>query len=290
MNQKTHCKFTVLYSLIIICVFFTFLGCDISPNNNPDENYFIVTFDPQNGNSTFRYQVEKNSTISYLPSPSRTSYKFSGWYTEKDGHGELFTKEIIITANITLYAKWVPGYRITFNPNGGSVYPETIDIEAGMPIGFLPNPYRSFYIFLGWYDSENNLYDNTTILNKNITLTAKWRTYPSTSGINAEIRGTTVTFTFNLGEGEDNYLTKLVIYMGWMGGPEYIVNISDMIKTLNVNDGSYSSTYFEQYCKYKYTGTLEYTGSDKRYFCWHEYYFDGTRSSGNPYSIRLDQR
>ena len=57
-----------------------------------------------------------------LPLPTRNGYTFGGWY----GNSSLTTKvgnagdSYIPTGNVTLYAKWVGSYTITYNANGGN--------------------------------------------------------------------------------------------------------------------------------------------------------------------------
>lgn len=65
-----------------------------------------VTFDPNGGTVTEpEKQVELNTSVGTLPSPTRTNYEFNGWYTEKEG-GRKINENEIINDNITFYAQW----------------------------------------------------------------------------------------------------------------------------------------------------------------------------------------
>jgi uncharacterized repeat protein (TIGR02543 family) len=45
---------------------------------------------------------------SYMPSaPTKSGYVFGGWYTARNGGGSEFTGSTVVTANMTVYARWV---------------------------------------------------------------------------------------------------------------------------------------------------------------------------------------
>lgn len=72
-------------------------------------------------------------------------------------------------------------YKITFDPNGGTISPNYIVINQGDEIGELPIPTRGLYTFEGWYtDIQTGIkIDETTKPNGNITYYAKWSYTPS---------------------------------------------------------------------------------------------------------------
>ena len=143
------------------------------------ENYTITyaldggTNAPENPVS---YNVE-TETIT-LKAPTKDKYDFKGWY--KDGG---FTDEITeipqgSTGDITLYAKWLESYTITYELNGGTNVPEN---PAGYNVETetitLKDPVKTGYTFAGWYTAGNS--PVTKIKNGstgNITLYAKWVT------------------------------------------------------------------------------------------------------------------
>ena len=73
-------------------------------------------------------------------------------------------------------------YKVTFNPNGGSVDTTEKVITNSFEYGDLPNPTRTGYTFKGWYTgkTDGKKITNTTIacLSANQTLYAKWQSYP----------------------------------------------------------------------------------------------------------------
>ena len=67
-------------------------------------------------------------------------------------------------------------YKITFNPNGGTVNPTYKYINQGSEIGTLPTPTWTGYIFDGWYTQISGGVNVTSsyIPSGNITIYAKW--------------------------------------------------------------------------------------------------------------------
>ena len=68
----------------------------------------------------------------------------------------------------------VEKFTITFNSDGGSSV-ESIKMPAGVTINAPVSPTKEDYEFLGWYDSNGNLFEFATMPEKNITLTAHWK-------------------------------------------------------------------------------------------------------------------
>lgn len=67
-------------------------------------------------------------------------------------------------------------YRVTFNPNGGSVSESFRPISNGHEIGALPEAARAGYIFEGWFTSASGGEEVTadTIITDNVTFYAHW--------------------------------------------------------------------------------------------------------------------
>ena len=147
---------------------------------------FTVTFNANGGSvSTSSKTVTYDSTYGTLPTPTRTNYDFLGWYTDAtNGTKVESTTTVKITSNQTLYAHWkLSTVTITYNANGGSVSPSSVDITVGGKISSLPTPTRSNYIFMGWYDSTSctNKITTSTTFSTNKTIYAHWL---SNNGVN----------------------------------------------------------------------------------------------------------
>jgi uncharacterized repeat protein (TIGR02543 family) len=69
---------------------------------------YTVTFDPEGGTvSTPSVTVNSGETVTSLPTPTKTGNTFGGWYTEKNGGGAQFTSSTKVSANATVYARWI---------------------------------------------------------------------------------------------------------------------------------------------------------------------------------------
>ena len=131
--------------------------------------------------------------LASLPTPTRSSYSFNGWYTEKNG-GTKVTTDTVFSANTTVYAHWtytgggyyyppVTYYTLRFETGGGSdissvqgTYNAYIDLTQYVPT------WRG-HTFTGWY-SERSLTNKVSgvYLTKDMTVYAGWRvtTVPQT--------------------------------------------------------------------------------------------------------------
>ena len=124
--------------------------------------------------------------LASLPTPTRSSYSFDGWYTEKSG-GTKVTTDTVFSANTTVYAHWtytgggyyyppVTYYTLRFETGGGSdissvqgTYNAYIDLTQYVPT------WRG-HTFTGWY-SERSLTNKVSgvYLTKDMTVYAGWR-------------------------------------------------------------------------------------------------------------------
>lgn len=74
-------------------------------------------------------------TIGNLPTPSRTHYRFLGWYTDVTG-GEPAADDMVVNGNVTLYAHWEPPARVYYAgaiftvADGVLIDVDLIDIDA----------------------------------------------------------------------------------------------------------------------------------------------------------------
>ena len=93
---------------------------------------------------TLQQGGDKTASIS-LPRPTRSGYKFAGWYTSKVG-GELVTDSFFVTTSRTVYAHWVEN-------NGNSTLPTTTKITAYRTSGTesLPKTFQISNMSLSYY-------------------------------------------------------------------------------------------------------------------------------------------
>ena len=121
--------------------------------------------------------------LASLPTPTRSSYSFNGWYTEKNG-GTKVTTDTVFHAKTTVYAHWTYTggyyspvyYTLTFETNGGEkLSPVSGSYNALIDLSKYA-PKRSGYAFTGWY-SERSLTNKVSgvYLTKDMTVYAGWR-------------------------------------------------------------------------------------------------------------------
>jgi uncharacterized repeat protein (TIGR02543 family) len=143
---------------------------------------FTVIFNADGGrpNKERKRTIENGKTVGALmpPAPTKDGHVFSGWYTDKEGEGELFTESTTVTANITVYAKWVTAITVSFDADGGTPATQTRTGAVGGTVSALPPaPTKAGHIFDGWYtkkDGEGSQFTESTYLNVDITVYAKW--------------------------------------------------------------------------------------------------------------------
>lgn len=177
----------------------TFIGWNTSPDGNGDyyttatrvKQPYITLYAMWKADSFTVYlklnggtidsqtkQVEYGSKIGTLPTPLRNGYEFSGWYYS-DG-SRFSSSDTMPAKTITLNAKWTGfEYMILFDPRGGHVSTDTKYVSCGKNVGYLYEPTRKGYKFMGWYTKPNckgSLYtSNTEMPEKDITLYAGWK-------------------------------------------------------------------------------------------------------------------
>lgn len=117
---------------------------------------FTVTFDANLGScNTSSKVVTLDSAYGDLPTPSRTGYIFTGWYTAGDIQIQNDTT-VTTASNHTLYAHWnADTYTVSYNANGGNVTPGNKTVTYDSTYGDLATPTRDYYRFDGWFTASD---------------------------------------------------------------------------------------------------------------------------------------
>jgi len=240
---------------------------------------YTVTYDANGGNcgQTTGYATSVSSAVT-LPTPTRSGYFCTGWYTAASGGtmvgdaGAAYTP----TANITLYAQWSRPYTVTYNANGGSCETAS-DTYVGNAL-VLPNPTHPEGYFLdGWYDAAsggNKIGDagGSYSPSSDITLYAQWQeqvkytvTYNANGGscgtASATYEGTALTlpaatregYTLNgwyaaasdgtkIGDAGATYTpsANITLYAQWTVN-SYTIKVSSSSATVEVNGTTVSN-------------------------------------------------
>ena len=148
----------------------------------------VVTFDPRGGSVTPTTEtVAPGAALSSVtfPTPTRTGYTFTGWYTAATGGTQATTSyasSTYPTSDLTLYARWTANSNlVTFKANdGASTLDATQSITTDVATSLQSNTFtRTGYTFTGWKDVASGAgtsYSNNqqVTLNAPLTLFAQW--------------------------------------------------------------------------------------------------------------------
>ncbi|WP_339787703.1 InlB B-repeat-containing protein [Paenibacillus sp. FSL R7-0313] len=167
-------------------------------------NAYTVKFNSNGGAEEVENQtVGYGNLVSTPIEPTNEGYVFGGWYTSSD-LTTLYNFTAPVTGDLTLYAKWLLRYTVSFESNEGSVVTsQTVNegSKAEAPVA----PEREGYVFSGWYSDIELItpYDFTTaVVTTDLTLYAKWTVYvPNTYTVTFESNGGSIVDAKTVNEG-----------------------------------------------------------------------------------------
>lgn len=167
----------------------------------------VVTFNLSGQGPDF-YRYPASGSILEIPEdpqPAEVGYSFSGWYRDQEYTQPWNFDTDVVTADITLYAKWTEIFCTVifdFQGQGTNVTQSNIKYGSLLTQTAELTPTAEGYLFLGWYKdaSFNEAWDFATdTVMADMTLYARWqRVY---------------TVTFDLG-GKGTNIVKHDIYEG----------------------------------------------------------------------------
>ena len=140
---------------------------------------FVVTFDNEGTKTTETFA--KGGNLTAPTTQTKEGYRFDGWYYDNNGSEAKWNFDTdTVTRAMTLKAKWVQTYTVTFETSGGSaVGPVTVD--AGSTVTKPADPMKSGHNFGGWY-KDSTLQTPWNFANDTVTadttLYAKWTANP----------------------------------------------------------------------------------------------------------------
>ena len=181
-----------------------------------------LTLDPQGGTvSPTSVTVTPGQPYGTLPTPTRTSYGFDGWFTAATGGTQVTAASTVPMGNHTLYAQWtIQTYTITFNPAGGtgSTTTQVATFGVAAPLNPGTEPVRTGYLLSGWkadpYGTTSDYKTGDSIVDLgNITLYAHWIAVTDV----LEVKGDGIRVL--LGEWSGNISTTLTYYIRLDGAP-----------------------------------------------------------------------
>lgn len=105
-----------------------------------------------------------------LAEPTKAGSKFGGWYSDAGFENQILSLPADLTDDYTVYAKWIPNYRIRFDGNGatsGGMSPME-ECEVGKDYILPANRFkRKGYTFVGWHLFPGPFVKPNPILDKN---------------------------------------------------------------------------------------------------------------------------
>lgn len=101
------------------------------------------------------------------------------WYTAWEGDANRIGEKTTVKGWTNVYVKYNTIYLdVTFDLNGGNVDGDTsnvvVPVAWGSTVTKPTTPSKSGYTFAGWYTEDHKVFDFTTAIYDNLTLTAAW--------------------------------------------------------------------------------------------------------------------
>lgn len=173
VTSKNNCEFLGWYET------FNFAGNAVSFPYEPKKN--TVLYARWNQKYTVHFETNGGTAVSDFigneilsaVTPFKEDYTFAGWYLNSDFSGDAVSFPFTLNANITLYAKWLKNYTVSFNSNGGT---EVSSVKIGI-LQEIPFTEKENYEFAGWYANSSLSGEKISVpytVTQDITLYAKW--------------------------------------------------------------------------------------------------------------------
>ena len=267
-NTRLHIILTLALTLIL-----TLVSCGAGDGVDSESNN-VIKYELDGGtldNAPTTYSSENLPNLAKLI-PTKEGFVFAGWFTSPEyNKTPMFTATT--TGEVTLYAKWISPYIITYEFNGGvgEDFPTTyINGDDFYPQEYIPT--KEDHIFLGWYFDED--FEQTAIFFEDTvgdyTLYAKWVHIPTKiSDIPDRAKGYLgegTSFTVNLSD----YIDKNDNQVSYEAASSdtsvasVAVDGDELTVTLLKNDGT-STISVSVYVNETYYFSLEFDATAKNY-------------------------
>jgi uncharacterized repeat protein (TIGR02543 family) len=188
-------------------------------DENPPDT-FTVTFEANGGSPVPEPKPVGNGGKVEQPSDqiSKTGHTLDGWYKETTFNNKWNFGSDTVTANITLYAKWVANtYTINFYSNGGTGGTSSAQVIYGAALPNATAPTRSGYTFGGYYTASDG--GGTQYYDAQMNPVVTQYTYAGTINLYAKWTANTITITFNPNGGNWSGITGSVTRNTTFGQP-----------------------------------------------------------------------
>ena len=155
------------------------IGSSSGGSSTPAVSTFTVTFNANGGVvSEKTRKVNSGARIGVLPNPTRSNYRFDGWFTSSTGGNRILSSEKVVKS-VTYYAHWTKVYALTAScsPKEGGSVSGAGSFAQGEAFA-LKATATSGYVFSGWYLGLTQKSQETTYKGSmgaaNLSLTAKF--------------------------------------------------------------------------------------------------------------------
>lgn len=136
---------------------------------------YNVTFKSDENTVINTVTVKEGNSVGEPENPVKDGYQFDGWYTDVNCTDK-YDFNTVVSADLTLYAKWLAKYTVSFDTDGSSTVESQTVVTGNKATKPTSTPTKKGYNFVGWYtdntcttefDFENtSITDNTTIYAK----------------------------------------------------------------------------------------------------------------------------
>ncbi len=199
-------------------------------------NTYTLSFNAQGGTvSPTSKSVTYAQAVGTLPTPTRSGYTFSGWFTSSTG-GTQYTSSTVYTQTVglTLHARWTANtYTITFDRQSGTGGSTSVTATYGSAMPAASAPTRSGYTFAGYFDAASG---GTQYYSSSMTSSRNWdKAANTTLYARWTVNQYTITFNANGGSGHSpasisaNYNSTITLpsnpsragytFAGWFTSP-----------------------------------------------------------------------
>jgi len=153
-------------------------------------NTYTVSFNSNGGSAVSAISpVAHGATITKPADPEKHGNIFTGWYKEAALTNEWIFGTDVVTATITLFAKWttkpLPTHNVSFNAGEGSLPGGTANpriVTHGNTVGALPAATRDGYNLAGWFTVSGGMGEQITasyVVRSDLPLFAHWTAIPT---------------------------------------------------------------------------------------------------------------
>lgn len=154
-------------------------GCSDSSGSPVSDTGYTVSFETFGGTEINEVTVPEGETIRSPASPAKANHEFAGWYEDEALTDIWDFNSDVVVRDMTLYAKWIQMYTVTFDTNGGPSSINSQTVVSGGKVTFPGTPSWDGYGFAGWFTDDNTFHDEWSFPNdtvtQNMTLYVKWR-------------------------------------------------------------------------------------------------------------------